>query len=106
MEKRQAAQIEVWSERLRMLGVGVLSGLGVGFLAAIAARVIMRIVALALGNPPMFTVANLALIRTGLYDGVLMGLLFVAIRTYLPGGRIVKGLVFGVLLLALASLPF
>lgn len=108
MEKPKTAHIHVarWSERLRMLGVGVLSGLGVGFVAAIAARIIMRVIAVALGHPPMFTLATLVLIRTGLYDGVLLGLLFVAIRTYLPGARLVKGLAFGVLLLALASMPF
>jgi hypothetical protein len=106
MVSQQAARREVWSERLRMLGVGVLSGLGVGLGAAIGARVVMRLIAVVLGRAPMFTPATFVLLRTGLYDGILMGLLFVAMRPYLPGVRLVKGTVFGVLLLALATLPF
>jgi hypothetical protein len=102
----RAPQREMWSERLRMLGVGVLSGLGVGLAAAISARIVMRLIAVALGRTPMFTTANFELLRDGLYDGILMGLLFVAIRRYLPGARlVVKGAAFGVLLLALALLP-
>src|SRR5215472_1090986 len=107
MVPQQAAhQRGVWSERLRMLGIGVLSGVGVGFGAAISARLLMRLIAVALGRAPMFTAATFVLLRTGLYDGILMGLLFVAIRRYLPGAYLVKGVVFGVLLLALALLPF
>ncbi|HEY7093246.1 MAG TPA: hypothetical protein VH393_08710 [Ktedonobacterales bacterium] len=74
--------------------------------AAIAARLIMRLIALALGNPPMFTAATFVLLRTGLDHGVLMGVLFVTIRRYLPGAWLLKGAVFGVLLFALALLPF
>ncbi len=106
MVPQRVVRLGAWSERLRMLGVGVLSGLGVGLGAAIGARIIMRIIAVALGSSLMFTPATLVLLRTGLYDGILMGLLFVAIRRYLPGSWLVKGVVFGILLLALASLPF
>lgn len=106
MVPQRAAKRWGWSERLRMLGVGVLSGLGVGLGAAISARLVMRLIAVALGRAPMFTAATFVLVRTGLSDGILMGLLFVAIRRYLPGVGLVKGLAFGVLLLALALLPF
>jgi hypothetical protein len=54
----------------------------------------------------MFTAATFVLLRTGLYHGVLMGVLFVIIRRYLPGAWLVQGMVFGVLLFALALLPF
>jgi hypothetical protein len=106
MVTQRAAQRGGWRERLRMLGVGVLSGLGVGFGAAISARLLMRLLAVALGRAPMFTTATFVLLRTGLSDGILMALLFVAIRRSLPGGWLVKGVMFGVLLLALALLPF
>ena len=108
MVPQRAAQhgVWVWSERLRMLGVGVLSGMGVGLAAAIGARIGMRLIAVALGRAPMFTTATFELLRDGLYDGILMGLLFVAIRRYLPGVGLVKGVAFGVLLLALALQPF
>ena len=96
----------LWGERLRLLAVGVLSGLVVGLGAALCARIIMRIIAMVLGHTPMLTTATFVLLRTGLYHGILMGLLFVAIRRYLPGAGLLKGAVFGVLLLALASLPF
>jgi hypothetical protein len=89
-----------------MMGVGVLSGLAVGLGAAIAARLVMRLIAVALGRAPMFTAATFVLLRTGLYDGILMGLLFVIIRKYLPGAELIKGVTFGGLLLALALLPF
>ncbi|HEY1389529.1 MAG TPA: hypothetical protein VGF38_13375 [Ktedonobacterales bacterium] len=102
----QTAKPGRWSERLRMLGVAVLSGLAVGLGAALGARLIMRIIAVALGQATMFTAATFVLLRTGLYDGILMGLFFVAIRRYLPGSALVKGIVFGILLLALAALPF
>ena len=96
----------MWSERLRMLGVGVLSGVGVGLGAALSARIIMGLIAVELGRRPVLTAATFVLLRTGLYDGILMGLLFVAIRRYLPRVGLVQGVVFGVLLLALAALPF
>jgi hypothetical protein len=106
MGQQQAATRAKWGARLRLLGVGVLSGVGVGLGAAIAARLVMRLIAVALGQPPMLTTATFVLLRTGLYHGILMGLLFVVIRRYLPGSGLVKGVTFGVLLLALASLPF
>ncbi len=105
MVSQRAAPRGGWSERLRMMGVGVLSGLGVGLGAAISARIVMRLIAVALGRAPMLTAATFVLLRTGLYDGILMGLLFVAIRRYLPGVGLVKGVTFGVLLLVLAVLP-
>jgi hypothetical protein len=106
MPQHLVTQHGAWSERLRTLGVGVLSGLGVGLGAAIGARIIMRLIAVALGSVPMLTAATFVLLRTGLYHGILMGILFVAIRRYLPGAGFVKGVSFGVLLLALAALPF
>src|SRR5262245_20334639 len=106
MGSQQSVKHGPWSERLRLLGAGVLSGLGVGLGAALGARLIMRLIAVALGHPPMFTAATFVLLRTGLYNGILMGLLFIAVRRYLPGAGLVKGASFGILLLLLASLPF
>lgn len=106
MVPRRAISRGVWNERLRMLGVGVISGVGVGLGAAISARLIMRLIAVALGRATMFTAATFVLLRTGIYDGILMGLLFVVVRSFLPGTGVVKGVAFGMLLLALAILPF
>jgi hypothetical protein len=66
----------------------------------------MRLIALAIGQAPMLTTATFELLQTGLDHGILMGLLFVDIRRLLPGGLLVKGALFGVLLFALACVPF
>lgn len=97
----------VWRERLHLVNVGVLSGLTVGLTAALGARLLMRIIALATGRVPQFTlVPTLGLLHIGFFFGIVMGLLFVAIRKYLPGGQLTKGLAFGVLLLLLFVLFF
>ena len=97
----------VWRERLHLVNVGVLSGLTVGLTAALGARLGMRIIALATGRVPQFTlVPTLGLLHIGFFFGIVMGLLFVAIRKYLPGGQLTKGLAFGVLLLLLFVLFF
>ena len=97
----------VWRERLHVVNVGVLSGLTVGLTAALGARLGMRIIALATGRVPQFhLVLTLGLLHMGFYFGIVMGLLFVAIRKYLPGGHLTKGLAFGVLLLLLFVLFF
>ena len=103
----RALSLVVWRECLRLVSVGVLSGLMVGFAAALGARLVMRIIALAIGRAPQFNlIPTLGLLHVGFYFGILMGLLFVAIRKYLPGSGLTKGLAFGVLLLLLFVLLF
>ena len=106
MVAQSESQRRVWDKSLRLVGVGVLSGLGVGLAAAICARLLMRLIAVVLSHQPMFTSATFVLFRTGLFHGVLMGLLYISVRRLLPGGWLVKGAVFGILLFALALLPF
>jgi hypothetical protein len=61
----------------------------------------MRLIALALGLVPVFTLATLNVLLIGLSGSVATGLLLVAIRKYLPRNTLTKGLTFGVLLLLL-----
>ena len=103
---QQAPAAVRWRERLRLAGVGVLSGLAVGLAAGLGARLVMRLIALAIGSVPVFTLATLNLLGIGVSRGVVTGLLFVAIRKYLPGSNLTKGLAFGVLLLLLLVLLF
>ncbi len=102
----QRAPAERWRERLRLACVGVLAGLVVGLVAGVGARLVMRLIALAIGSVPVFTLATLNLLGVGLSRGIVAGLLLVAIRKYLPGSTLTKGLAFGVLLLLLFALLF
>jgi hypothetical protein len=95
-----------WRERLRLASVGVLSGLAVGLVAGLGARLVMRLIALAIGSVPVFTLATLNLLGVGVSRGIVTSLLFVAIKQYLPGSSLTKGLTFGVLLLPLFVLFF
>ncbi|GAC1645069.1 MAG: hypothetical protein NVS4B9_37130 [Ktedonobacteraceae bacterium] len=102
----QPAPVERWRERLRLASVGVLAGLVVGLMAGVVARLMMRLIALKIGSMPVFTLATLNLLGVGLSRGSVAGLLLVAIRKYLPGNILMKGLAFGVLLLLLFALLF
>src|SRR5947209_7979700 len=102
----QPAPMERWRERLRLAGVGVLAGLVVGLVAGVAARLVMRLIALSLGLTPVLTLATLNVLFIGVSGDVATGLLLVAIRKYLPGNTLMKGLTFGVLLLLLVVVFF
>ncbi len=92
--------------RKTAIGIGILSGLIVGFLAAgTGGRIVMRIIAIA--DPDTVTRFTLGgtlflLLGMGLFGAILgglAGLLFVAIRRWLPVPGPLKGLAFGALLL-------
>ena len=106
MSLQRAPAAERWRERLRLASVGVLSGMAVDLAAGLGARLVMRLVALAIGSMPVFTLATLNLLGIGVSRGIVTGLLFVTIRLYLPGSNLTKGLAFGVLLLLLLVLLF
>src|SRR5439155_5600337 len=86
------------SVRLRLASLGILSGLLVGLLMGIVARIAMRIVALVVDQGLEFTVVGtLGILLVVSVASVLLGLIFVAVRKYLPGARLLKGLAFSVL---------
>jgi hypothetical protein len=103
----------------RVVGAGVAAGLVAGFLAGgIGSRIAMRIVAVAAELPfegvvtengevvGEITAGGTAfLLVLGSLIGLLGGIVYVAVRPWLPGASLLRGLVFGVVLLvALGSL--
>ena len=96
-----------------MVVMGILGGIAAGFLVGgIAGRLIMRILAMVNeekagvmtenGNITGEITASGTLgliIFVGLISGVIGGLVFVMIRRWLPGGGLLKGVVFGLILL-------
>ncbi len=106
------SQQEVLSEtrgsvRLRLASIGILSGLLVGILMGIAARIAMRIVALVVDQGLEFTVAGtLGIIVVVTFGSILLSLIFVVVRKYLPGTERLKGLAFSGLVLLFIGIPF
>ena len=96
----------VWRERLHLVGVGALSGLVIGLAAGLGARLVMRVIALAIGSTPVLTEATFQLMGVGWTRGVVTGLLFMAIRGHLRGNELTKGIVFGLLLIVLLDVFF
>ena len=95
------------SVRLRLVSLGILSGLFVGILMGIAARIAMRIVALIVDQGLEFTVAGtLGIILVVSFASVLLGLIFVGVRKYLPGAGLLKGLAFSGLVSLCIGIPF
>ena len=96
-----------------MVIMGLLGGIASGFLVGgIAGRLIMRILAMANGefdgvitengnvSGEITAGATLGLIVfVGLFTGVVGGLVYVLIRRWLPGRGLLKGVVFGLILL-------
>lgn len=96
-----------WSEQLRVVAAGILAGMSCGVVAGIGARIAMRIVALEAGQRPSFSVGgSIAIVILGVVLGIPAGLLFIALRRWLPGPRLVKGLVLGLMLVLLFAWPF
>jgi len=104
---QQAAPSKPHWSRLRLASLGILSGLLVGILMGIAARIAMRIVALVVDQGLEFTVAGtLGIILVVSFASVLLGLIFVAVRKYLPGAGLLKGLAFSGLVFLCIGIPF
>ncbi len=92
---------------LRQAGQAVLLSVPFALLLGIAFRVMMRLVALAIGNKPSFSLGGTALIVLGFaVSGSLFTLLFVAARPWLPSRGLSKGLAFGMVLYVLFWHPF
>ena len=92
---------------LNTVGSGIVGGLLVGALVGgIGARIAMRFVALVASMQPSFTLGGtVGILTIGAILGMPFGLLYVAIRRYLPGRGIWNGLVYGALLWLLFIVP-
>ena len=96
-----------------MIGIAMLASLIAGLIAGISARIVMRIVALTAHMPLQFTLATFNIVFIGFLLGMVAGLVYaptivalsasLKIRKYLPG-PIWRGLIFGVLILAISGL--
>lgn len=98
---------------LRAMGIGVLAGLGAGFVAGgVGSRLAMKVVALTAGPGARgmitengnrigaFTADTIFLLVFGSFLGIFGGLLYVALRPWLPASGRRRGLAFGTVLLA------
>ena len=82
---------------------GLIAGLAVG----VGARIAMRIVALAAGIEPEFTiVGTLFILILAAILGAPLGPVFLAVRKWLPGNERVKSLAFGALVLVFPGIFF
>jgi hypothetical protein len=94
------------AERLRLPFVGLAGGLLAGLLGAINARLLMRVVAVAMGGRGGFSVEGTSVIfGFAALIGPLLGLLFIGVRRWLPGNRLAQGLIFAALLALGFQLP-
>ncbi len=92
---------------IRAAGIGASAGLVAGLLWGIGLRLAMRIMALLGGQSPEFSFeGTLLILLVGTFIGIPTGLLFVAIRKYLPGSGRWKGLLFGLLVVLVLGYPF
>ena len=94
----------VMAERLRLGSIGIVAGLTSGLIAGILARLAMRIVALAIGRPPIFTSETDFILILGMSFGSALGFLYVVIQKHLAGSHRRRGLVFGAFLLLVFAL--
>ncbi len=92
---------------IRTAGIGACAGLGAGLLWGLGARVAMRFMAMIAERPTEFSVeGSLLILLIGAFIGIPAGLLFVAIRRYLPGTGRWKALSFGLVALLILGYPF
>ncbi len=92
---------------IRAAGIGACAGLVAGLLWGIGLRLAMRIMALLAGQSPEFSLGGtLIILLVGVFIGIPAGLIFVAIRKYLPGSGAWKSLMFGLLVLLVLGYPF
>lgn len=93
-------------ERVRSMAAGAAAGMIGGLLAGIAARVAMRLFAVAIDQPVGFTVeGTLIIVVVGALGGAAFGILYAAVRRFLPGPWLVRGILFGAILIAAVLLP-
>lgn len=94
------------SLRLRTRFIGLLAGLIAGVVNAVVARVLMRIIALVAFGRGSFSVGGTAVIFTfGVLGGTLFGLIYRSTLYKMRAHELVKGLLFGLILLVSIQVP-
>ncbi len=102
----EASVLTASSLRRRTHFIGLFAGLIAGVLNAVVARVLMRIIALLAFGRGTFTVGGTAVIFTfGVLVGPLFGLIYRSTLYKLRAHELVKGLVFGLILLLTLQVP-
>jgi hypothetical protein len=92
---------------IRHLVIGVLAGLAAGLAIGLVARIAMRLVVLATDRmPTQSTEGTLVVLLLSAVVGIVLGLTYVGVRRWLPGDGLRRGLVYGLLVLALPGLLF
>ena len=90
------------SRLLLRAGQAVLLSIPFALILGVAFRVMMRLVALAIGKEPTFSLGGTALIVLGTaFMGTWFTLVFVATRPWLPSRGLARGLAFGIVLYVL-----
>ena len=80
---------------------GLVAGLIAGGLTGIAARLVMRVIALTSGASPIFTVqGTFTILKYGAVFGIIVGIIFGFFQPFYPGSIIKKGTKYGLLLSA------
>jgi hypothetical protein len=92
---------------LRTASIGVLAGMTAGIVWGIGARLAMRLIALADGQTPDFSLGGtLLILMVGAFFGMPFGLILIGSRRLIrmPGWR--RGLMFGLIILLIFAYPF
>ena len=78
---------------------GLVAGLIAGVVIAMAARVMMRIIALMSGAVPIFTInGTFTILKYGAISGIIVGIIFGFFQPFFPGSVIKKGTKYGLIL--------
>ncbi len=102
----EAPVLTTSSLRLRTRFIGLLAGLIAGVLNAVVARVLMRVIALLLFGQGSFTVGGTAVIfMFGALVGPLFGLIYRSTLYKMRAHELVKGLLFGLVLVVTLQVP-
>ena len=92
---------------IRMVAVGACSGLIAGLVWGIGARLAMRIMAVAAGRHTGFSLeGTVFILLVGVTIGLPAGMIYLAIRTLVPGTGVTKMLGAGVVTLLVLGYPF
>jgi hypothetical protein len=91
---------------LSRLGAGALAGFISGAMAGAISRISMRAIALALEMTPDLSYdGTFFIILFGAFFGVIPGLLYIVFESFLPSSTALKGVLWGIVILGLTSLP-